>query len=450
MPPPQADPKQQALRNAAITALAAQQLSSMWPNINWDAGADTLAAVTALYRSIVTQFGQASASIAAEHYDDLRDLRRLTSKYRAVPADPAPAEQITRIVESAFLGHDTTTHDEPRDRPANGHDEPSAGSKFDELHREAPPPAQTTSGLILSERVQTRLDDSLSRLVLQPGRDTIAAAILNDPAKPTWIRVPKGPDTCEFCILLASRELGPNFSGYASAHNALFREDGERYHKKCDCVALPVFPGQDAHDISPHMADYQDLYERSAERAGTRRDLKAVLAAMRQVRKKDRDNNEDPPQQDSHGPVDLDTPPPGSVGRRSGTGEDDDDRISADAWQHIMARHGPGTSEPKASRFPDRWSEADIRAAVRRTLADPYTTSDDHEHLVSPDFLNYYGYIDGVRMSVRTRKTDGTVATANPLDGDGVTRTAKKAGAPRTVLPLGTVRGIPLPHDERR
>ncbi|OCB42945.1 hypothetical protein A5721_26210 [Mycobacterium vulneris] len=187
-----------------------------------------------------------------------------------------PRDAVDRIVTSAFLGRDGA----------------------DVIDLDASTTAATTSDLPVDQRVQQRLERSLSRLVQQPARDTIAENVAKDPAKPRWIRVPTGATTCEFCIMLASREQGPNFRGYSSEQDALFTENGQKYHKNCDCVAVPVFPGDDVWDLSPNIGDYQDLYYRAAAAAGTHRDAKKILAEMRKIQKADQ-----------RGPADLDTAP---------------------------------------------------------------------------------------------------------------------------------------------
>lgn len=253
-PPPDNTPaaavEQHAARNALIVALAAQQVSGLWPRIDWPSP-KAVVAVTALYSAIVIKFGTMAAAAAAVNYDTTRAALNLPTRYRAIVAPPVTGEQIGKIVTSAFLG---TTE-----------------------------PGSTTSNLPLDQRVPGRLDLALSRLVLQPARDTIAINTTKDPAKPTYIRVPTGDKTCTFCMMLASRELGPNFAGYASKTNALFNTHGERYHTTCDCEAVPVFPGQNAHDVSPNMADYQDIYHRAAAAADSHSDVNAIQREMRKI-----------------------------------------------------------------------------------------------------------------------------------------------------------------------
>lgn len=277
---PQApDLTRQAARYGGLVEAARRYLALLWPRVDWG-HPKAQDAVTTMYQSIVQRFGTGAAAVAADLYDQMRAEQKPRNAYRAFAADPVPNEQVAKIVASAFHGNDNS---------------------------DVPVSQQTTSDLPVEQRVQKRLEDSLSRLVQQPARDTIAANADKDRSKPRWIRVPTGPTTCEFCIMLASRELGKNFGGYRSEHNALFDEHGETYHRNCDCVAVPVWG--DPRDLSPHMSDYKDIYDEAADRAGTTRDAKKILAEMRQVIKE----KGQPPAPEPPGlpePVELDTPKP--------------------------------------------------------------------------------------------------------------------------------------------
>jgi len=259
--------------NAGIVALAGAQTAQLWPQVDWDHPA-AASAVRTLYGAIVDHFGQSAGAVAAQLYDELRGEQQLPQQYAATLADPLPEVMLNKIVTSAFLG----------------------GSEPDHAH-EAVSDA-TTSDLPVDERVPARLDGALQRLVLQPGRETIAANAAKDPAQPRYVRVPTGAKTCAFCVMLASRELQKakggkaNFSGYNPANvkfdeetQALhaFAMDGTKYHNHCDCEAVPVFPGQSAADVSPNIDDYQDMYRKGAADAGTHRDTKKILASMRKL-----------------------------------------------------------------------------------------------------------------------------------------------------------------------
>ncbi len=282
---------QQAARLAAVVALAARALSRLWPRVDWTSE-HAVDAVGTLYGAIVDRYGKQAAAVSASYYDQRRAAQNLSSRYRAAPAAPVQQATVERIVSSAFLG--STTPDD-----------------VDAAELDAPAVPATTSDLPVDQRVQQRLEQGLSRLVQQPARDTIADNSAQDPAKPRWIRVPTGATTCEFCIMLASRELGERFRGYTSSQTAGI--DGSSiyntYHKNCDCVAVPVFPGDDIRDLSPNIGDYRRLYYKATKAAGSHSDTKKILAEMRRLIKEQQPAPAPRPEPLPQ-PVDLDVPKP--------------------------------------------------------------------------------------------------------------------------------------------
>jgi hypothetical protein len=117
----------------------------------------------------VARFGQASAAVAAQFYDEQRSAAVAPGQFTATLADPLPERMLDKIVTSAFLGGA-----EPADHTHGLEDA-----------------AKTTSDLPVEERVPARLDGQLQRLVLQPGRETVAGNVAKDPAKPRYVRVPR-------------------------------------------------------------------------------------------------------------------------------------------------------------------------------------------------------------------------------------------------------------------
>ena len=285
---------QQAKRNRAIVALARRELAKLWPRVNWSSPAAPQA-VSTIYEAIVTRYGEIAATVGAEFYDEVRAEQQPRTQYRATVADPVDEERVNGIVESAFRGYTV------------------AADQADGSH-------VTTSELPVEDRVQQRLEQSLSRLVLQPGRGTIAENVRKDPAQPVWVRVPTGETTCEFCIMLASREFGTHFSGYRSERVALFDDNGDKYHKNCDCVAVPIFDGLIS-DVSPNIGDYQRIYYKATRAAGTHSDTKAILREMRKIiaaeqptpAPKPRPTPKPEPSVRLPVVVDLDTPTPNSL-----------------------------------------------------------------------------------------------------------------------------------------
>lgn len=253
----QTSPDSQQRLNEAITAAAVAQLASYWPQVDWasPAAVDT---VKTIYQAIVTQFGQAAASVAANAYDEARPP--LPTSFRAVVADPVPRVVTDKAVTSAFLGTP-----EPIDHVGD----------------------VTTSDLPVDQRVPARLENAVGRHVLQPGRDTTVLSATKDPAKPLWARKTNSAKPCAFCVLLASRTFKVADSGvrggpglYLSESSALFKGDGQKYHTHCSCTAVPVFSEG---DLPPSIRDHQDMYRKAAADAGRTNSLSAVLSSMRQL-----------------------------------------------------------------------------------------------------------------------------------------------------------------------
>ena len=260
MPPALADQQQQvdqhAQLNAAIAALAVAELASAWPQVDW-LSPDAIGAVQAIYRAVTTKYGAAAASVAAQAYDEARPAG--LPKFAAVVADPVPKVVTDKAVESAF--HSANPAVSPADVAA-AVPEPNV--------------SVTTSDLPIEERVPARLNDSVSRHVLQPGRDTTVLSGSKDPAKPIgWARVPTSDHPCAFCVLMASRPV--LYKSKKSGGDMFLLKSEDRYHKHCSCIAVAVYK-----DLPPGQQDRKDMYDKALADAGSA-NLKKVLASMRQL-----------------------------------------------------------------------------------------------------------------------------------------------------------------------
>ena len=90
----------------------------------------------------------------------------------------------------------------------------------------------------------------IDRNVKDPGRATIRHNAQRDPHRPGYARVPSGPDTCPFCLMLAGR-------GYIY-RNAETAGAGHSFHDECDCEIVPEWGAG-----SNHIEGYDpDRYER--------------------------------------------------------------------------------------------------------------------------------------------------------------------------------------------
>lgn len=69
-----------------------------------------------------------------------------------------------------------------------------------------------------------------------------------DPRKPRYARVPTGAETCDFCLMLASR----GFVYHSTSSAAV-----DHTHDRCDCRVVPGFPGDEVEGYDP-----EEIYSR--------------------------------------------------------------------------------------------------------------------------------------------------------------------------------------------
>ena len=137
------------------------------------------------------------------------------------------------------------------------------------------------------------LDDFVGKCVDRIDYETRRAAnecvaynAKNDPKKPKWARIPAGAETCEWCIMLASR--GFTYQSEEVASHA---------HAKCDCRIVPSWDkspeaqGYDPalyYDMYKNPGDYPELQEaRNARRRELYAEKKAEQVTERQQLERD-------------------------------------------------------------------------------------------------------------------------------------------------------------------
>ena len=107
--------------------------------------------------------------------------------------------------------------------------------------------------------------------------ECIVANAKKDPKKPRWARVPTGDETCEFCIMLASRGFV-----YGSAELA------SHSHANCDCRIIPGW-GRESKVEGYSADDYFNKYLKSSLNTSIRHSRRIVddvtHRAMRDVGK---------------------------------------------------------------------------------------------------------------------------------------------------------------------
>ena len=102
----------------------------------------------------------------------------------------------------------------------------------------------------LKSSVESRLRGSMARMIMDASRDTMQANGARE--KLRFQRVPRGAaDTCDFCVMLASR---PSWVAYTS--NAAAQAGS---HDNCHCVVAPLYPGS---EMASMAADVRRKYMR--------------------------------------------------------------------------------------------------------------------------------------------------------------------------------------------
>lgn len=150
-------------------------------------------ALTDAAPAIVAYYSDGSAALAADHYDDLRDIANPPKLYVAEPVVNLREEKIrTGVLWSV----------QPLYQPE---------------------PDQVLAASRLAEVIQYE--------TARPFRDTVTTNTRRDPSARGWQRISSGG--CRFCRMLAGR-------------GAVYKAETARFasHPHCGCTAAPVFEGQ--------------------------------------------------------------------------------------------------------------------------------------------------------------------------------------------------------------
>ena len=122
---------------------------------------------------------------------------------------------------------------------------------------------------VLRDDVQTCNDQVLQRIDYEMKRSANMSVVENgrrDPKRVRYARVPTGAETCDFCLMLASRGFVYQSESTASASHV---------HSSCDCRVVPGWDGMEVEGYDPQAIydRWQDAIDAKAreraERSGT-------------------------------------------------------------------------------------------------------------------------------------------------------------------------------------
>ena len=134
---------------------------------------------------------------------------------------------------------------------------------------------------VIDGRVETFNEQVLQRIDYEMKRSANMSVVENgrrDPRRVRYARVPTGAETCDFCLMLASRGFVYQSEGTAGAGHT---------HSSCDCRCVPGWDGMEVEDYDPQAIydRWQDAIDAKAreraERNGTTvsEERAAIMAA---------------------------------------------------------------------------------------------------------------------------------------------------------------------------
>lgn len=244
-----ADVEDHRATTLGLSTLAISELVNLWRELDpiSDARA-TAQALREVLPTILTTYGLAAGSVAADFYDDMRAEVAGLAAYTSMTTDPPTDDAAQALIGwglAPLFERDTTT--------SEGLVE-GDGAKVDT----APAPSL--------ERALSRLSGGVQRAVANTARQTIITNARRDPSEVRYVRHASA-NACAFCAVLATRQ-------------AVYRTESTKFHRSCHCVAVPVWPGDELEE-PPYVADWREAYYDARNRVSNPNDLKALLAVMR-------------------------------------------------------------------------------------------------------------------------------------------------------------------------
>lgn len=217
------DPGPQRVGTADLLDAALEEIDTVWDALDLSDVKGSRAVLTELITDLGESYGGLIADLAVESFSEARELSQVLGNFTPVPAPGPSASQVDMNVYrslSDLLGS------EPNESAA-----------------------------------LSRVKAATSRLLQQPGRQTIQDNVKRDSKARGFARVPRGMNTCGFCYMTASR--GAVYKNAKSAGG-----DGHRYHDGCHCLAIPVFDTEtEIKNYDPEA--YRQVYEDARKEAGS-------------------------------------------------------------------------------------------------------------------------------------------------------------------------------------
>lgn len=194
-----------------------RDLRRFWATLDLTKPEKTRDALLAFTPRLVSVYGEAAATVAADWYDDVRGKADVRSGFRA---------RMAGLVKPDVVAERT---------------------RFGAAHLFTEQPTGTLDFLA----------SSLTEYMLQPGADTVTTNVRRDPAASGWHREASA-GACAFCVMLADR-------------GGVYRSDTADFasHGNCSCVAVPSWDA-DAPEVGVVQYVASNRTQTEADRARVR------------------------------------------------------------------------------------------------------------------------------------------------------------------------------------
>lgn len=250
----------------ALTAEAATELAPVW-QLN---PANIAGALKDVLPALVHRWGLASASTAADWYDQLRESQGISGRFTAI------VPSLDHLGAEALAGwgaqplRDAKSIVAPTKLPVTNLDVPAAkpGLRITttDLVPQEPGPRITTveapATLDPIASAQYRVEGGLQKRLVNAANLTVTHSAAEDPQARGWMRKTR-PNACGFCLLVASR------GGVYTKASSTFA-----CHEHCFCTAVPAWGGQEL-PVQPYKPSPRQ--STAADRARVRQWIKDNL-----------------------------------------------------------------------------------------------------------------------------------------------------------------------------
>lgn len=182
----------------ALRKVTLDEMSALWPALDWQKLDSTYPRFAAEVGAMVARNRRTSAGLSAAYLRAFRTAAGLDGDLRVIIPKLAPEQLATSLRVTSVVAAKKAA---------------AAGQAPD----------------VAMGHTFSQVSGAMARLVLNAGRETVAASTVADPRARGWQRV-LGSGGCDFCRMLIDR-------------GAVYGEESASFeaHDKCGCTAEPVY-----------------------------------------------------------------------------------------------------------------------------------------------------------------------------------------------------------------